>query len=507
MARYTCGIELGSSGGKIGFLNIGNGEFEAKAFDYQDVFGDRYPIEGGVIRQEGDVVHVPQRMLLEAVDHLLANAPRELLDETLVFKSDCMQHAQMFTYSFDRGLRTMDPRKSIADNLARYTRRKTIPIWEDRSTTKEVAELDEKLARYGGMVALTANPAEPRFPAAQLLKWSRESPGEYRKTTEIRALSAAVTSILAGQLVDTDTGDGWGTNLNTKNINNPGYEWRITNIIAPELQTKLGRMLHYDTRVGCVSPYIVKRFHGFPEARVLAGTGDNPAYLLGFFLSAGTSWTLNGELPDVAVSNGEDNIFGCKPGRVMSLVCFTNGGRLHREFMDQYAGGSWESYHELGMQAEPWKHLMLPYRYAESVPRRPAGIVREQGLDDKNPAANIRALYDSMVASARIHSGHMQLPDTIWITAGGGKSPLLRQAVADAFGRKTKALLHSEHAAVLGNCMAGAADVLNISYTDAVREFAKELPGAVAEPDKDPARQHRVAEALERYRRLEASAA
>jgi sugar (pentulose or hexulose) kinase len=399
----------------------------------------------------------------------------------------------------------MDPRRSVAENLGSYGTRDTVPIWEDRSTQKEVDYLNEGLQAYGGMIQLTANPTEHRFPAAQLLKFRRDEPGKFRQTKEIRDLSASITGILAGRLVDTDTGNGWGTNLNTRNINNPGYCSIVTNLIDPELIDKLGGIVHYDTRFGKVSDYMVKRFFADPDGIVLAGTGDNPAYNLDFFLSTGTSWTLNGQLPEVKGSSGEDNIFGCRPGRVMSLVCFTNGGRIHEEFRDRYASGAWDRYHQLASEAVPWSKLMLPYRYRESVPRRPEGIVRESGLVESDASGNIRALYDSMVASAKVHSSHMKIPDTIWVLGGGGKSPVLRQAVADAFGKDVKTLRDYRDAAVLGNCMAGAADLLNISYEDSIRHFAKELPGSATNPIADnlaPA-----ARAVERYRELERSSA
>jgi sugar (pentulose or hexulose) kinase len=499
-------MELSSQGAGIGFLDLDAGEFTSRKLSYQDSFGDEYPLAGGVIRKENDVVHVPQTMMLEAVDRLLeTTVPDKFLENTVVYKADCMQHAQRFTRGLNLGLGKMDPSKTIAANLAPYNTRETAPIWEDRSTQHEVDYLNRALERQGtDMKALTANPTELRFPAAQILKWVLEAPEEYRNTTEIRALSAGVSAILTGRVVDTDTGDGWGTNLNTRNINNPGFSRIITDVIDSNLMPKLGGMIQYDQRVGKVSRYLVDRFHANPDAVVLAGTGDNPAYLLDFFISAGTSWTLNGGLPDVATSSGEDNIFGCKPGRAMSLVCFTNGGRLHDDFRQRYADGSWEKYHDLGAKAEPWKRLMLPYKFAESVPRRSAGIVREEGFDDVNPGENIRALYDSMVASARIHSGHMQIPDSIWVLGGGGKSPLLLQAVADAFGKPAKTMAEYKDAAIFGNCLAGAADALNISYSDAVRTFVKELPVAEARPRGNP---EKVADALRRYKHLETSTA
>jgi len=505
--RYACGIELSSQGAGIGFLDVSSGDFTPFSFSYQDVFGDRYPIDGGVIRMGNEAIHVPQTMLLEAQDRLFEMAPKEFIENTIRYKADCMQHNETFTKRVDAGLNRMDPSKTIADNISPYFSRETTPIWEDRSTGKEVEYLNEQLEKHGGMSALTANRTEKRFPAAQLIKWISERPEEYGNTSEIRALSAFVTSILAGKLVGTDTGDGWGTNLNTMNINNPGYQTLITDLIDKDLHKKLGKMVHYDTRMGKISEYIVERFGANPEAYVLAGTGDNPSYLLGFFLSAGTSWTLNGELPEVVQTNGEDNIFGCKPGGVMSLVCFSNGGRIHEKFKDLYAGGSWGKYRKIAMENNtPGKRLMLPYLSEESVPDRKAGIVRD-GFDDSDATANIQALYASQVLAARLHSQHMRIPDTIWVVAGGGKDPALRQTVADVFGCNTKTMekKYSDHAAVFGNCMAGAADFLDMSYNEALRTFAREQPNSLATPR--PKHVEAFKEALERYEQLEKKSA
>ena len=498
--RYACGLELSSQSATWGFLDLDGGQFHPGSFTYDSEFKGRYPIEGGVIRGDGGEVHVPQLMLLEAMDKIFEKAPKELLKDTVVYKADCMQHAQTFTRDLGKGLRAMDPNETIAANLGDYLTRGTVPIWEDRSTKLEAAYLDDKLAPHGGMIALTGNPTELRFPAAQLLRWKGQNYPDFLKTSEIRALSAGVTSVLCGHVADTDTGDGWGTNLNTMNIDNPGHSQVIADLIDPRLLSMLGGMAHYDKRAGRISQYFVERHGAYPSALVLSGTCDNPAYLLNFFLSAGTSWTLNGQLPEVTRSNGEDNVFGCKPGRVMSLVCFTNGGRLHEEFCKRYAEGSWERYHELAGQAQPASHLMLPYMYDESVPRRKAGIVRD-GFDESDASANIRALYDSMILSSRAHSKHMKIPGKIWVLAGGGKSHVLTQGVADAFDRETGTLAQYKHAAVFGNAMAGAADVLGISYEQAIRTFARELSGSNRKPIPDNVRLYR--DALPRFEELE----
>ncbi len=59
-------------------------------------------------------------------------------------------------------------------------------------------------------------------------------------------------------------------------------------------------MVHYDTVLGPIAPYFVRRYGMNPGAVVLAGTGDNPATLLGCggqaVVSLGSSYTVNGQM-------------------------------------------------------------------------------------------------------------------------------------------------------------------------------------------------------------------
>lgn len=50
------------------------------------------------------------------------------------------------------------------------------------------------------------------------MKWAKENPSEYKETAHIFLLSSFITSVLAGKIAPVDTGDGWGTNLNSINI-------------------------------------------------------------------------------------------------------------------------------------------------------------------------------------------------------------------------------------------------------------------------------------------------
>jgi sugar (pentulose or hexulose) kinase len=472
-------------------------------FTYADHFGDRYDLaKDCVLRTDGPEKHTSQRMMLEAEELMFGRIPPEVMRNICVFKQDDMQHALSFTRGLRHGLRGMDPGKSLLDNLGTYFTRDTTNMWQDRTTEEEVAYLERGMNSYGGMTARTGNPAELRFPAAQILKWIRQHPDEYKRTDMILPLPTLATSIGIGKIAPTDTGEGWASNMNTTNINNPAWNKVVTDLIDRNLLQKLGKMTHYDARAGRVSRWLVDRYGADPNAYFLAGTGDNPAYIFDNF-STGNSWVLNLQLPEVVASTGENNVFGCKPGRVLSLVCFSNGGGICKSFRDRYAGGSWERYRELAGMGKPGRHLMLPYLDDESVPRRKAGIVRDGTFDEHDPLANIRALNDSQVLAARVHTEGAKIPERILLIGGGGNDPVLRQTFADVFRTNVATLEDSDKAAVLSNAIAGAADFLNISYELAVRGFAKVLPGSEAEPNPDPAVSRLYEDALKRYERLE----
>lgn len=521
MAR-TLGLELSTQSAKMVVLDDKKNVIYTKTLSYDRRF-PAYQTEGGVLASARGERHTSPYMLVGALEACFQQMKEDGVELHRIdaLKLDAMQHCTVYLGEGFEALLELSARdtgKALIDLFRerKVFTRETSPIWEDRTTARETDELTQLLKPLGGIVRLTGNRAEKRFPAAQILKWMKENPGEYSRTRHILLLSAFATSLLTGKISPVDTGDGWGTNLNTLDIERPSFDSRITSSIqsflhAKSLQGVLAGMVAYDQPVGRINRYFSRRYGVNPDAVVLAGTGDNPATLLGcgagLVLSLGSSYTLNGVQKTVSPSNGEDNVFGFIPGKSMSLVCFTNGGKLHKEFLRKYvlegeeiAAEDWAEYERIAATKGFGRHLMLPYLLPESVPVAPAGIVR-QGFDESDAPKNISALYFSQMAALRIHSRHMEIPTEICLAAGGGNSQVMRQLAANIFDRMVYTIRNAEYAAPLGCAISGMRFVLGISYGEAARRFVQKIPESVTHPVKSEVK--RLKPAVEAYSRFE----
>jgi len=202
----------------------------------------------------------------------------------------------------------------------------------------------------------------------------------------------------------------------------------------------------------------------------------------------------------------------------MALSVITNGGKLHDEFRTRYAGGSWEEFIRLAGGADsagpgrepgtesafrpvsPDEPIMLPYRSAESVPLAPAGIVRE-GLDEEDPAANVRALLLSQALSLRLHSSHLERTQEIAVVGGGSRNAVFRRMITDLFGVRTYRIRNADSAAPFGCAISAARWAEGLSYDQAAERYVQREPGSEADPDTSLRAAY--GSLLERYERLE----
>ena len=526
---YALGLEFSTQSAKSLVLDIESGSVEHLGSHEYDSCFPEYETRGGVLPSADEGVrHTSPLLLLRALDLVFDQLVRDRVDlaQVRAIKVDGMQHCTVHVNDlFAEALGKLDPSQGLLPQLRQTLSRRTSPIWEDRSPTDEAAYLTESLRDQGGIENLTGNRAELRFPAAQILKWGREHPEELETTAHLFLLSAFLTSVLSGKITAVDTGDGWGTNLNHTDIRNPGWSgpvlaamnrYFLDRGIRADLSAKIGFMDHYDAPAGRIHPYFSGRYGVHPEAIILAGTGDNPATLLGCgsetVISLGSSYTVNGLSKTITPSpGGEYNLFGYIPGRAMALAVFTNGSKVHDRFLRRYllqgktreiAAGDWDAYVRAAgpfrlAEDEP---LMLPYEHAESVPLRPRGIVR-QGFDEGDAGANIRALCISQILSLRLHSSHLSDAGSICVVGGGAKNPFLVQLIADLFQARAYSIRHADFAAPLGCAVSGARKVLNIPYPDAAGKYVQRDEKSVRFPDTDaPARVRRL---LEGYLQLE----
>ena len=277
-------------------------------------------------------------------------------------------------------------------------------------------------------------------------------------------------------------------------------------------------MVHYDTVLGPIAPYFVGRYGIDPGAVVLAGTGDNPATLLGCggqaVVSLGSSYTVNGQMRRIVPSpSGEYNVFGYTPGNAMALTVVTNGAKVHEFFLEKYvlkeASGNasadrWDAYVSAAGEAilREDERLMLPYLREESVPLRSAGILRD-GFDDQDARVNIRSLHVSQALSLKLHSGHLSRMEALCVVGGAGKNRFLRQLIADVFDSNTYNIRHASFAAALGCAISGARAILNLSYEEAASRFVQIDGASSARPLE--ANRNPVRKLLRRYEALERS--
>ncbi len=525
---YSLGMEFSTQSVKLIVLDVNKAKtIYSGAFDYDNTFPE-FQTKGGVLDSENtDIRHTSPHMLIKALDVAFEKLKHDNLDLSKIrgIKTDGMQHCTVYVNnSFKTVVKALNPDATLLHQLQKTISRETAPIWEDRSTVKEAKYLTTSLKNEGGIENITGNRAELRFPGAQILKWATHSHEEYKETSYIFLLSAFITSILAGKIAPVDTGDGWGTNLNTLDINNPGWSKKVLSVMDESLKesslgNRLGKMAHYDAMVGKINPYFTEKYNIHPDAIVLAGTGDNPATLLGcggqIAVSLGSSYTVNGVMEKISPSlSGEYNIFGYTREKAMALSVFTNGGKLHDHFLRKYLKKpdgetiQKEDWARYGKAAGPSllsgdENLMLPYLMDESVPLKKRGIIRADFSQD-DPEANIRALNISQALSLKLHSHHLDYVNKICVVGGGASNTFMMQLISDFFNATTYTIKNAGYAAPFGCAISCAKVLLNISYEDAADRFVETDDTSLHKPIKENL--PKVDILLDRYAALETNA-
>lgn len=528
-SSYSLGLEFSTQSAKLVVLDLDNYRISfSDSFNYDQAFPE-YNTDGGVLPSDSpEIRHTSPFMLIEAVDLSFKRLSESGIDISLIkaIKCDGMQHCTIYVNSsFGETISSLDPGQDILKQVNGCISRSTSPIWEDRSTSKEAEYLTESLKSEGGILNITGNRAELRFPASQILKWANENQQEYEDTSNIFILSAFITSILTGKISAVDTGDGWGANLNTLDIHNPGWSKMVINVmdrylinkgIKTSLSPKLGVMEHYDAEEGTINPYFCKKYKLSPDTVILTGTGDNPATLLGcggkIVVSLGSSYTVNGVMEKIVPSEDEEyNVFGYTRGKAMALSVITNGSKVHDQFIKEYLlkrdeksphSSDWNEYVKIAgtpiLSGD--EKILLPYLLDESVPLRKKGIVRYNFSED-SPEENIRALILSQVLSLKLHSGHLGEVNELCVVGGGARNSLMMQWIADAFGAEIYASENSTVAAPLGCAVSAAVKALNISYAEAADMFVRKDPSSIKKPITDNV--NTIQGLVKRYHELE----
>ena len=422
----------------------------------------RYGTENGVLPNRDPLAkHSPPLMWAEALDRLFAQMKKDKvpLGEILAMSGSGQQHGSIYLNGRAAGaLAKLNPQKSLVENLQGIFSRSTSPIWMDSSTAAECAEIRKQLGGIKATAKATGSDAFERFTGPQIRKFYQTEPKAYGQTASIALVSSFMASLLAGKIAPIDFGDGAGMNL--MDIRKKTWHPGALKATAPDLKKKLPPLAASGKVIGKVSAYFVRKFGLNPEALATVWTGDNPASVIGLGLiqpgqvaiSLGTSDTYFGSMKKCQTdAHGEGHVFGSPAGGYMTLICFKNGSLARERIREHYGLKDWAAFGKLLAQTKPGNGggILLPWFDAEIVPRVNRPGVHRFYLDEKDAAANGRAIIEAQMMSMRLHSKWMQVaPEKILATGGASNNPQLLQVMADVMNCRVERIEVSKSAAL-----------------------------------------------------------
>jgi xylulokinase len=461
-----------------------------------------YGTENGVLPHRDPLVkHSSPLLWAEALDLLFATMKREdvALGEILAISGSGQQHGSVYLKaSAARTLARLDPRKSLVQNLRGVLSRSTAPIWMDSSTAKECSFIRQKLGGIKKTAEATGSDAFERFTGPQIRKFYLKKPAAYRQTAKVCLVSSFMASLLAGKIAPIDFGDGAGMNL--MDIRKKRWHAAALRATAPGLAGKLPPLAAAGQAIGPVSPYFVAKFGINPEAVATVWTGDNPASVIGLGLikpgqaaiSLGTSDTFFGVMQKCRTdANGEGHVFGSPAGGYMTLICFKNGSLARENIRKLYGLADWAEFSRQLGRTRPGNDgaILLPWFEPEIVPRVHLAGVHRIDLDEKNVAANCRAIFEAQAMSMRLHSQWMKIaPQNIFATGGAANDRSLLQTIANVLNCQVQRIEVSKSAALGAALQAAHGYFIKTgkpwSWPKLVAGFSDPSPGSDVRPDK-----------------------
>jgi len=459
----------------------------------------RYGTVNGVLPQTDPLVATSSPLMwAEALDRMMGIIARDSgldLSKVRAISGSGQQHGSVYLNAeAASALGALDPRTPLVDQIGGIFARPDSPIWMDSSTSEQCAAITSTVGGPRALATLTGSRAFERFTGPQIRKFFEENPAGYARTARIHLVSSFLASLLAGADAPIEPGDGSGMNL----MDIAARKWapQALAATAPGLEAKLPPIEPSWTVAGRLSPFWTKRY-GFPAARVVAWSGDNPCSLIGtgliregrIAISLGTSDTLFGFMREPRIDpSGTGHVFGSPTGDYMSLVCFRNGS-LARERIRTAAGLDWLGFSRALRETVPGNggRIMLPWFEPEITPEVLERGVRRYGLDPNDVPANVRAVVEAQMMAMANHSAWMGVTvDTIHATGGASKNREILQIMADVFGAQVDQLEVGNSACLGAAVRAWHADELaegrNVPWDEIVAGFVEPIPGSRISP-------------------------
>jgi len=459
----------------------------------------QYGTRHGVLPQRDPLVATSSPLMwAEALDRVMEMIARDssiALADIRAISGSGQQHGSVyFGAAAAQALASLDAARSLESQMRGVFVRPESPIWMDSSTTPECLEITAAVGGPDRLARLTGSRAFERFTGPQIRKFFKELPAAYRSTTRIHLVSSYAASLLVGFDAPIDPGDGSGMNL--MDLARLRWAGEALAATAPDLEAKLPPIAAPWTVVGPLATYWRAR-HGFPAAKVIAWSGDNPCSLVGtgivregtIAISLGTSDTLFSLVRDACFDPSlTGHVFGSPTGGYMPLICCKNGSLARERIRDEHRL-DWQTFARV-LEERPAGNggaILLPWFDPEITPTVLEPGARRYGLDPADAAANVRAVVEAQMLALAIHSEWMGVEvNRIHATGGASQNPAILQVMADVFGAEVCVVGGGNSAALGAALRAYHADQRaggrELPWEEVVAGFTEPWPASTVQP-------------------------
>ncbi len=367
-------------------------------------------------------------------------------------------------------------------------------IWCDQRTSEQCDEITEKIGAER-LVEITANPALTGFTASKILWVKNNEEHNYKKCRHILLPKDYIRFILTGEYA-TDVSDASGMQL--MDIKNRCWSDEVLLKLGID-KDMLGRLYESSEITGKITPEAA-RLTGLGENTVVVGgAGDNAAAAVGTgivkdgraFVTIGTSGVVYAHTSKPVID---------KKGRVHTFCCAVKGcwhimgvtqaaGLSLKWFKDNFCADldlnkDKDIYDTINILAEKSgiganKLIYLPYLMGERTPHLDADCRGTFfGLSAMHKRADLlRAIFEGVAFSLKDCKDILDemniLSRTFTVCGGGGKSPVWRQILSDAFNTEVKTISTDEGPALGAAILAGVGAGVFESVEQACENYIK----------------------------------